>query len=188
LLTDAQLIANVAQGSHAALAEIYDRYNTDVHRFGQHLRGRDAADDIVQDVFLRLWRRPDSYDPTRGPLRSFLMMQTHGRAVDLIRRNNVRRTRENTNTADPHSSHPAVDDLALVHLAGEHVWNLLSGLSDGERAAIVLAYFGGHTYRQVAVLLAEPESTIKSRMRSGLTRLRNQIGTTATGPSYGGMR
>jgi len=77
-LTDAQLIAGVAKGSDAAFAEIYDQHGTDVHRLAQRFRGPDEADDIVQDVFLRLWRRPDSFDPARGSLRSILMMQTHG--------------------------------------------------------------------------------------------------------------
>jgi DNA-directed RNA polymerase specialized sigma24 family protein len=67
----------------------------------------------------------------------------------------------------------------LPHLAGERVWSLLADLTDGERSAIVLAYYGGHTYRQVAALLAQPEATIKSRLQSGLSRLRNQRATNA---------
>ncbi|CAN5517395.1 sigma-70 family RNA polymerase sigma factor [soil metagenome] len=177
LLTDAQLISNVADRSHAALAEIYDRHGTDVHRLAQRLRGRDAADDIVQDVFLRLWRKPGSFDPARGSLRSFLMLQAHGRCVDLIRSDNARRTRESTIAVDQQSRQPPVDELALARLAGEHAWRLLSGLREGERAAIVLAFFGGHSYRQVAVLLSQPEGTVKNRIRSGLRRLREQMGT-----------
>ena len=111
------------------------------------------------------------------------MMQTHGRSVDQIRSDTARRTRETATTADPKSLHPAVDDLALAHLAGERPWSLLAGLSDGERSTIVLAYFGGYTYREVAVLLAQPEGTIKSRARSGLTRLRHQICLLYTSPS-----
>jgi len=65
LLTDPQLVASVAKGSHAGLAEIYDRHGGDVHRMAQRLWGRDAADVIVKDVFLRLWQRPDSFDPAR---------------------------------------------------------------------------------------------------------------------------
>jgi len=185
LLTDPQLIASVTEGSHTALAEIYDRHGTVVHRLARRLRGPDAADDIVQDVFLRLWRRPDSFDPARGSLRSFLMMQTHGRSVDLIRSDNARRTRENA-IADHNSLDPPVDDVALAHMAGERAWGLLAGLTDGERSAIVLAYSGGHPYRQVAVLLAQPEGTIKNRMRSGLSRLRTQMGTpnADSRPSY----
>lgn len=188
LLTDAQLIAKVAEASHAGLAEIYDRHGTDVHRLAQRLRGRDAADDIVQDVFLRLWQRPGSYDPARGSLRSFLILQTHGRSGDLIRSDNARRTRDNTIAVDQQSHHPPVDDAAIANLAGEHAWNLLADLNDGERSAIVLAYFGGHTYRQVAVLLAQPEGTIKGRMRGGLNRLRHQMGnvTADSRPSYSG--
>ena len=185
--TDSELITSLAQGSHAALAEIYERYGTNVHRVAQRLRGFDAADDIVQDVFLRLWQRPDSFDPARGSLRSFLLMQTHGRCVDLVRSDSARRTRENAIAVEQPPHHPAVDDAALAHLAGEHAWSLLAGLSEGERSAIMLAYFGGHTYRQIAALLAQPEGTIKSRMRSGLTRLRHQMATATADsrPSHG---
>lgn len=185
LLTDPQLVANVAEGSHAALAEIYDRHAPSVHGLAQRLRGPNTADDIVQDVFLRLWRQPHSYDPAQGSLRSFLIMQTHGRSVDLIRSDNARRTRENA-LADHKSLDTPVDDAALAHMAGEHAWHLLAGLTDGQRSAIVLAYYGGHTYRQVAALLAQPEGTIKSRMRSGLTQLRDQMRTANTDslPSY----
>lgn len=79
---------------------------------------------------------------------------------------------------------PLVDDDALAHLAGEQAWSLLAGLGDGERSAIVFAYFGGYTYRQIAVLVAQPEGTIKSRLRSGLSQLRHQMGSinTATHP------
>lgn len=186
-VADAQLVAMVVEGSHDALAEVYERHGTKVYRLAERLRGRDAVDDIVRDVFLRLWQRPDSFDPARGSLRSFLVMQTHGRSVDLIGTDTARRTRETAVAVDEHSHHPAVDDAALAHLAGEHAWSLLAGLTDGERSAIVLALFGGHTYRDIAVLLAQPEGTIKSRMRSGLSRLRHQIGTVNadSGPSYG---
>lgn len=177
VLTDAQLVASVADGSHAALAEIYDRHATTVHHLAQRLRGRDGADDIVQEVFLRLWRRPDSFDPARGSLGSFLMMQAHGRSVDMIRRDHARRTRETAIAADHISLHPPVDDVALAHLAGDQAWRLLAGLTDGERSAIVLAYIGGHTYQQVAVLLTQPEGTVKSRIRTGLNRLRNHMRT-----------
>ena len=92
-------------------------------------------------------------------------------------RDNARRTREDAIALDQPPHHPAVHDLALAHLAGKHAWPLLAGLTDGERSAILLAYYGGHTYRQVAALLAQPEGTVKSRIRSGLTRLRHQMGT-----------
>ena len=113
-------------------------------------------------------------------------MQTHGRCVDLIRSDNARRTREDAIAVDQPPHHPAVDDAALAHLAGEHAWTLLAGLSDGERSGD-RARLLRRTHRHVASLLGQPEGTIRSRMRSGLTRGRLQMGTfTADSrPSHG---
>jgi RNA polymerase sigma-70 factor (ECF subfamily) len=105
-------------------------------------------------------------------MRSFLFAQVHGRAVDLLRAETARRAREQREAFRS----PTIDDdleRAVAELSeGEAVRRALAGLSEGERAAIELAYFGGHTYREVATLLELPEGTVKSRIRSGLLRLR----------------
>lgn len=174
-LSDAQLADGVARHSHAALAEIYGRHGDEMHKLAQRLRGPTSADDVVQDVFLRLWDQPGRFDAARGSLRRFLMMQTRAHAIDLLRSDNARRARETVGIAGRSPISPAVDDGALARLTGDHAWRLLSLLSDGERSAIVLAYFGDHTYREVANLLGQPEGTIKTRIRSGLGRLRHLL-------------
>ena len=108
----------------------------------------------------------------RGTLRAFLRVQAHGRAVDLLRSDGARRARELTDHRRPRSPAAAVEDVALSRLAGDDAWQLLSRLDDGERRAITLAYFGDHSYREVAKLLGLPEGTVKSRIRTGLARLR----------------
>ena len=135
----------------------------------------DLAEEVVQEVFLRLWHRPDRFDPERGSLRSYLLAQTHGRSVDILRSEVSRRQREQrdareTAEADYDIEH-AVVDLAVA----DEVREAMAVLPEGERAAIELAYFGGHTYREVASLLDEPEGTVKSRIRSGLRRLRTVL-------------
>lgn len=179
-LSDAQLADGVARHSHAALAEIYGRHGDEMHKLAQRLRGPTSADDVVQDVFLRLWDQPARFDAARGSLRRFLMMQTRAHAIDLLRSDNARRARETVGIAGHSPISPAVDDGALARLTGDHAWRLLSLLSDGERSAIVLAYFGDHTYREVANLLGQPEGTIKTRIRSGLGRLRHLLLTRQT--------
>jgi RNA polymerase sigma-70 factor (ECF subfamily) len=139
------------------------------------LSRQNLAEEVVQEVFLRLWNNPERFEPARGTLRSYLLAQTHGRAVDLLRSEGSRRAREER---DARSTAEAGYDL-------EHeVWDLatadqvrraLQALPDGERDAIQLAYFGGHTYREVAVRLGEPEGTVKSRIRAGLKRLRVEL-------------
>ena len=172
-LSDARLVDGVARWSHAALVEIYGRHGDEMLKVAQRLRGPASAEDVVQDVFLRFWGRPELFDPTRGSLRWFLLMQTRSRAIDLLRTDNARRARENVDIADHSAVSSAVDDGALARLAGDHAWLLLSRLSEGERSAIILAYFGDHTYREVALLLGQPVGTIKTRIRSGLGRLRH---------------
>ena len=129
----------------------------------------------MQEVFLRIWNQPEKFDPDRGSLRSYLLAQCHGRSVDLLRSESARRQREERDhrrTAERgYDLEHEVVDLSVA----ERIKDALAGLPDMEREAIALAYFGGHTYREVARILEEPEGTIKSRIRTGLTRLRAQL-------------
>jgi RNA polymerase sigma-70 factor (ECF subfamily) len=129
------------------------------------------AEDVVQEVFVRLWNQPDRFDPARGSLRSFLLAQSHGRAVDLVRSATARQRREERDARATASAgydlEREVWDLAVA----DQVAQALATLSEDERSAIELAYFEGHTYREVAVLLSQPEGTVKSRIRKGLARM-----------------
>ncbi len=173
--TDDQLANSIVGGSHDALAEAYSRYGGQVHALAERLRGRSDADGVVQDVFLRLWDRPDRFDPTRDSLRSFLMMQAHERPIDRLRSDASRRARDHTTLAERRPGNPAIDETALARLAGDHACKLMSRLTAIERQAIALAYFGGHTYSDVAKMLELPEGTVKSRIRSGLRRLHDEM-------------
>ena len=170
---DAELARAVVQGDEPALAELYRRHGAPCFALARRvLVDRVLAEEVVQEVFLRLWRQPERFDAERGSMRSFLFAQVHGRAVDLLRAETARRAREEREALRS----PTVDDdleRAVMELTeGEAVRRALQMLSEGERQAIELAYFGGHTYKEVAVLLEQPEGTVKSRIRSGLLRLR----------------
>jgi RNA polymerase sigma-70 factor (ECF subfamily) len=161
-----------------ALAKAYRRHGGACFGLAQRLaRDRSFAEEVVQEVFLRLWNQPEKFDPDRGTLRSYLLAQTHGRSVDLVRSESARRRREEREarmTAESgYDLEREVWDLALA----EHVREAVSKPADCERAAIELAYFGGHTYREVARILDQPDGTIKSRIRSGLARLRSELET-----------
>ena len=172
-VSDAQLVTSIARYSEIALAEVYRRHGGAVYGLARRvLNNASEAEDVTQEVFLRLWNQPDRFDPGRGTLRSFLLTQSHGRAVDAVRSLNARRLRESgdarrTATAEYDMQHE-VWDLAVA----DQVARALGDLPDDERRAIELAYFDGHTYVEVADLLGQPEGTVKSRIRNGMRRMR----------------
>jgi RNA polymerase sigma-70 factor, ECF subfamily len=171
-MTDANLVVAIGRWRQEALAEAYRRHGGGVFALARLLLGDESAKDIAQEVFLRLWKQPERFDPARGSLRSYLLAQTHGRSVDVLRSETARRRREE---CDVRTATDIVDDVErqVQDLAvGAQVREALAGLPEPERRAIALAYLAGNTYREVARLLGEPEGTVQSRIRSGLGRLR----------------
>jgi RNA polymerase sigma-70 factor (ECF subfamily) len=143
-----------------------------------------AAEEVVQEVFLRLWNEPERFDPDRGSLRSFLLAQTHGRSVDLLRSDLSRRRREDREAVLTAESGYDVDNEVWDLAVADHVKRAVSALPDEERSAIELAYFGGHTYRQAAAVLGAPEGTVKTRIRSGLRRMRGLLSDAGIGQTW----
>jgi RNA polymerase sigma-70 factor, ECF subfamily len=175
-LSDAQLAVAIGRFRQEALAEAYRRHGGAVLGLAGRVTGdRAEAEDVTQDVFVRLWNSPDRFDPFRGSLRTFLLTQCHSRAVDAVRSHSARQHRETRDArmvaAAGYDTDHEVHDLALA----DQIAQAMATLSGDERRAIELAYFEGHTYREVAVLLAEPEGTIKSRIRNGLRRMRHLL-------------
>lgn len=170
--TDAVLVRAIAQGHEPALAEVFRRHAPAVSGLARRLLGEGAlAEDVTQDIFVRLWREPDRFDPDRGKLRTLLMTQAHGRAVDIVRSHESRQRREERVGRDLYAPAADVDAELMALTQAEQVKKALDSIPPAERTAIELAYFGGHTYRQVAVILDLPEGTVKARIRTGLRRL-----------------
>lgn len=160
------------------LAQAYERHGGAVFGLARRLLvDRALAEEVTQEVFLRLWNRPDRFDATRGSLRSFLLADCHGRCLDLIRAESSRRHREERlavlDLRDT-GSEDIAGEVCSTEAAGQ-IRAALTVLSEREREAITLAYFGGNTYREVAALLHTPVGTVKSRIRAGLTRLRSEL-------------
>lgn len=174
--SDGSLVLAISRYHQDALAEAYRRHAGAVFGLARRLLNDAAlAEEIVQEVFLRLWNDPDKFDPGRGALRSYLLAQCHGRSVDLLRSETSRRRREENDLRRTAESNYDLErevwDLALA----VNVREAIEALPEGERNAIRLAYLGGHTYREVAIMLDTPEGTVKSRIRSGLKRLRSTL-------------
>jgi RNA polymerase sigma-70 factor, ECF subfamily len=174
--TDAELITTLLSCGDAGLAELYRRYGDAVYGVARRvLRSSSEAEDVTQEVFLRLWRHPDRFDSARGSLRSFLLTQAHARAVDTIRTLNARRLREQ---GDAHLLGGIEHDIFHAYWEMkrfDYVERALEEIPAEERVAIELAYFDEHTYIEVAEILNQPEGTIKSRIRNGMRRMREAL-------------
>lgn len=178
--SDAQLVDRIGARDPTALTELYRRYEHLVRGSALRICGPDEAEDVTQDVFLRLWRRPDAYDARRGSLRTYLHMQARSHAIGVIRRDRSRDRRERVVGRDGHPPHLDVADTVIGQVRVEAVRRRLACLPSPQRQAIVLAFFGQFSYREVARLLDVPEGTVKSRIRAGLTALRhNGAGSSA---------
>jgi RNA polymerase sigma-70 factor (ECF subfamily) len=171
--SDAVLVVAIGRWNESALAEVYRRHGGTVRALAQRVLGPSGrADDVTQDVFIDLWNRPERFDPGRGSLRAFLVTIAHGRAVDVLRSDRARFGREERTARETATAGYDVENEMWDLAVNDQLKDAVRGLPDPERQAIELAYFGGHTYREVASLVGEPEGTIKSRIRSGLRRLR----------------
>ena len=170
--SDAGDLGGIAQRDQTALARIYDRLGNAVYGLSrQVLKDDGLAQDVTQEIFLRLWNEPQRFDPERGSLRSFLLREAHSRSIERVRSEEARRQRESRSDFRDRPVPLNIEDDVLRSLTSNEVRNALSQLPPGERSAIVLAYYGGHSYREVASVLGAPEGTVKSRIRSGLLKL-----------------
>lgn len=158
-----------------ALREVIELYGGIVNGMARRvLTDASLAEEVAQDAFVALWRRPGSFDPERGSLKTFLTSVARNKAIDLVRREeSVKRTRESL--AAEMAAAPASVAFEEEVQGRSTIVNALQQLPEGQREAIALAYYGGRTYRDVALELGIPEGTAKTRMRDGLTKLRGLL-------------
>jgi len=174
-LSDEALVALVSRSEESALAELYDRVGGIAYGLAfRILRDESLAEDAVQDAFLDLWRSAGSFIPERAKASTWILTLVHRRAVDLVRREQRRRTEPLENAPEP--TEGSAEEAAWLRLDRERVQSALAKLPDQQREAIELAYYGGYSQSELAERLGEPLGTIKSRMFSGLSRLRELLG------------
>jgi RNA polymerase sigma factor (sigma-70 family) len=173
-LSDEALVALVARGDEASLGELYDRVGRVAYRLAHRvLRDDRLAEDAVQEGFLAVWRTAAAFRPERGKASSWILTLVHRRAVDLVRREERRRSEPLDDDARDAVLDVSAEQEAWVTLERERVQGAL--LPETQREAIELAYYGGFSQSELAARLGVPLGTIKSRMFAGLTRLRELL-------------
>lgn len=169
-----RLLVAAAAGDDAAFAALYERFAPQVLGVATRvLRDRALAEEVAQEVLVEAWRKADRFDESRGSASAWINTLAHRRAVDRVRSEQASRDRdERVSQRDRSRPFDEVADAAEVRLEHWQVRQAVAELSERQREAIELAYFAGHTYRDVARVLGIPEGTAKSRLRDGLLRLR----------------
>ncbi len=182
--TDEALMLAVVAGDDVAFAAIYERYVDLVYSAAVRvLADSQLAEDATQDVFVRLWRRPETFVAERGRFLSWLMSVARNRAVDELRARGRRRKRECMVLAEPEEananglSRPDEDPARAAQLHEEQrvVRGALGALPPEQKVALEFAYFGGLTQQEIAVVLHEPLGTVKTRIRLGMQKLRRAL-------------
>ena len=175
------LVERIVAGDETALAAVYDAWSSFVFALAHRIcRDRALAEDVTQEVFLHLWERADAFDAARASLRSWLGMLAHRRSVDRVRREEARRTREERDGQRAAMSVTDVEERALQAVTSSSVAHALAELPAEQRTCVVLAYFEGMTFKEVAAALAIPEGTAKSRIRLALAKLADALEGTTT--------
>jgi RNA polymerase sigma factor (sigma-70 family) len=186
---DAELIRRIRAGERNAVDDLYVRFRRPAFALARRILGDDTlAEDVLQDVFLSVWRDPDAYDDTRASFASWLLAVVHHKAVDAVRREESQRRRTALAEEDRVLSEPIaardMDEEVWSRVMAEQVRGALGGLSAPQREALTLAYYGGYTQREVAALTGAPLGTVKTRMLAGMRHLKEQLGG-STGPGRG---
>jgi RNA polymerase sigma factor (sigma-70 family) len=174
-LRDSQLVELVAEKDAGALEALYDRYGRAAYSLARRILTEETlAQDVVQEVFLSLWRDARRFDAGRGTVATYLLSMTHHRAVDVVRREeNLRRwrTSEEGLELEPDPKAGVEDEVEASERRAE-VRAALGELPAAQREALLLAYFGGYTQREVAALVGVPLGTVKTRMAAGMRKLK----------------
>lgn len=176
--TDADLVTQMSGGVATAFAQLYDRYSRQAFSLAKRICvAQELAEEVVQEVFLALWREPSRFDPAKSAFSTWLLTLVHHRSVDAVRRESAQRRRANAVAAieEDQPSSVAAEDEALTGIVGGSVREAVRGLPDEQRRILSLAYFGGYTQCEVAALTGVPLGTVKSRTFAALRRLRGSL-------------
>lgn len=177
----AALLKRAASGDEAAFAELYDEVSSRLYGLVRRVvRDPAQSEEVAQEVLVEVWRTATRFDGERGSASTWIHTMAHRRAIDRVRSAQASHDREERVALRDHvPAYDEVVDTVETRLEQEQVRRCVQGLTDLQRESVTLAYYGGHTYQQVAELLDVPLGTVKTRMRDGLIRLRDCLGVMA---------
>lgn len=178
---DADVMRRIRAGDRSAIDDLYERFRRPAFALARRILADDAlAEDVLQEAFLSVWRDPAAFDRARGSVASWLLAVVHHKAVDAVRREESQRRRqaqaEEELVLDAPTATRDVEDDAWTRMVGAQVRTAMAALSQPQREALTLAYYGGYTQREVAALTGTPLGTVKTRMLAGMRRLKQELG------------
>ncbi|WP_411698345.1 sigma-70 family RNA polymerase sigma factor [Conyzicola sp.] len=176
--TQNQLLARVAEGDQAAFAELYDQIAPRVLGLVRRLlRDHAQSEEVTQEIFLEIWQTATRYDPAKGGASTWIMTMAHRRAVDRVRASQASRDRDTKiGIRDYDADYDNVSDTVQTRIEHERVEKAMLRLTELQRQAVSLAYYGGYSHSEVANMLSVPIGTVKTRLRDGMIRLRDELG------------
>jgi len=171
------LLSRAGRGDQSAFEELYDALAPLLHGVVlKVVRDPAQSEEVMQEAFIELWRLAPRYDDSRGSVRAWATTLAHRRAIDRVRSEQSGRDRTEREAQKRPIQTNDVAEQVVANIDGTRVRKALERLTEMQRQAVELAYFGGHSYREVALLLDVAEGTIKTRIRDGLIRLRDELG------------
>ncbi|GAB2466602.1 ECF RNA polymerase sigma factor SigK [Conyzicola lurida] len=173
-----ELLALVAQGDQAAFARLYDQIAPRVLGLVRRLlRDHAQSEEVTQEIFLEIWQNATRYDSAKGGASTWIMTMAHRRAVDRVRASQSSRDRDTKiGIRDYDAAYDNVSETVQVRVEHERVEKAMLRLTELQRQAVSLAYYGGYSHSEVATLLSVPIGTVKTRLRDGMIRLRDELG------------
>jgi RNA polymerase sigma-70 factor (ECF subfamily) len=188
---DADLLRRIRAGDRTAVEDLYERFRRPAFALARRVLADDSlAEDVLQEAFLSVWRDPSAYDRARGSFSSWLLAVVHHKAVDAVRREESQRRRQTMAEEDHALAEPVsardVEEEAWTRVVAEQVRTALGLLSQPQREALTLAYYGGYTQREVAALTGTPLGTVKTRMLAGMRKLKAELGDATGSGAPGG--
>ncbi len=174
-----EVLARVARGDERAFSRLYDRMSPAVFGLARRVvRDPARAEEVAQEVFLQVWQNAPRFDSSRGSAKTWILTLAHRRSVDAVRRDQSSSDREKRYDWTSGPDFDAVAEEVGTRLEHEQVRRCLKALTELQREAVTLAYYGGRTYLEVSTLLEANPATVKTRMRDALIRLRDCLGVT----------